>query len=117
MLLTLAPSREFRVMLELDERDVGQVQPGTAGAVTLSALPDRSFALVVDRVMPVARSEGGRNLFEAEARLDRGGAGEDVLRPGLQGAARLDAGERPLAWVLGHRVLDWLRLQWWAWLG
>lgn len=116
LLLTLTPTSEFRVMLEIDERDVGQIQPGARGAVTLSALPERSFALVVDRVMPVARVEGGRNLFEAEARLEPSAAAA-VLRPGLQGVARLDAGERPLYWLLSHRVLDWLRLQWWSWVG
>ena len=118
LLLTLTPSREFRVMLEIDERDVAAVQPGTRGAVTLSALPDRRFELVIERVMPVAKAEAGRNLFEAEARMDAiAGADTDSLRPGLQGIARLDAGERPLHWLLSHRVFDWLRLQWWAWLG
>ena len=118
LLLTLTPSRELRVMLDIDERDVASVQPGSRGALTLSALPDRRFSFVIDRVMPVARAEAGRNLFEAEARM-AGVPDADLpsLRPGLQGMARIDAGERPLYWLLGHRALDWLRLQWWAWLG
>jgi multidrug resistance efflux pump len=118
LLLTLTPSRELRVMLEIDERDVASVQAGSRGALTLSALPDRRLPFVIDRVMPVARSDAGRNLFEAEAHL--GDMSEPVLaalRPGLQGVARIDAGERPLYWQLGHRALDWARLQWWAWLG
>ena len=118
LLLTLTPSREFRVMLELDERDVGHVHAGSRGAVTLSALPERSFALVVDRVMPVARADAGRNLFEAEAHLDAAAARDTAaLRPGLLGEARLEAGERPLWWLASHRLTDWLRLQWWSWLG
>ena len=118
LLLTLTPSREFRVMLDIDERDAATVQPGTRGTVTLSALPDRRFSLVIDRVMPVARTDAGRNLFEAEARLEGLAASDTAaLRPGLQGLARLDGGERPLAWLLTHRVIDWARLQWWAWLG
>ena len=116
LLLTLTPSRELRVILELDERDVGQVKAGARGAVTLSAMPERSFGLVIERVMPVAKAEAGRNTFEAEARLDPV-ADVGVLRPGLQGVARLDAGEQSLAWLASHRVLDWLRLQWWSWLG
>ena len=118
LLLTLTPSNEFRVVLDLDERDVAQVRPGAHGAVTLSALPGSSFPLVVDRIVPVASAEGGRNLFQAEARLvDAGGAEAKSLRPGLQGVARIDAGERSLAWQMSHRVLDWLRLQWWSWGG
>ena len=68
--------------------------------------------------MPVARTDAGRNLFEAEAHLEGVAASDTAaLRPGLQGLARLDGGERPLAWLLTHRVIDWARLQWWAWLG
>lgn len=118
LLLTLAPSREFRVMLEIDERDVASVQTGATGAVTLSALADRSLPLVVDRVLPVARAEGGRNIFDAEARLTGVDAADSAaLRPGLQGVSRLAAGERALGWQLSHRLVDWLRLQWWAWVG
>ncbi len=118
MLLTLTPSREIRVILEVDERDVGQISAGGTGAVTLSALPDRSFQLVIERVMPVARADAGRNLFEAEARLQGVQAADaSALRPGLQGTAKLNAGERPIAWQVSHRFLDWLRLQWWSWMG
>lgn len=118
LLLTLTPSRDFRVMLEIDERDAASVHAGTRGSLTLSALPERSFDLVVERVMPVAQAEGGRNLFEAEARLETGSASRvEALRPGLQGMAKLRAGERPLYWLISHRALDWLRLQWWSWWG
>lgn len=118
LLLTLTPSRDFRVMLEIDERDAAAVHAGSRGSLTLSALPERSFDLVVERVMPVAQAEGGRNLFEAEARLEAGSAPRvEALRPGLQGMAKLQAGDRPLYWLISHRALDWLRLQWWSWWG
>ena len=118
LLLTLTPAREFRVMLEIDERDAAQVLVGSRGSVTLSALPDRSFELQIDRVMPVAKIVDGNNVFEAEARLlGTAVADNPSLRPGLQGVARLEAGSRPLWWIATHRPLDWLRLQWWSWVG
>jgi Barrel-sandwich domain of CusB or HlyD membrane-fusion/GAF domain len=120
LLLTLTPSRELRVMLEVDERDVGQLKVGTQGALKLSALPEQNFGLVVERVMPVAKPELGRNMFLAEARISNSPnatTGTDALRPGLQGLARLDVGQRPLYWLIGHRISDWLRLKWWAWFG
>ena len=118
LLFTLTPTREYRVILEIDERDVGAVKPGARGALTLSALPDQRFPLVVERVMPVARSESGRNIFAAEARLEDDAAGRTGhLRPGLQGVARLDAGAHSLAWLLGHRAVDWVRFKWWEWVG
>jgi hypothetical protein len=41
----------------------------------------------------------------------------DHLRPGLQGVAKIDAGQRSLLWLAGHRLSDWLQLQLWRWWG
>ena len=118
LLFTLTPSRELRVMLQVDERDAASVRAGARGSLTLSALPEQRFALEVERVLPVARVEGSRNVFEAQARL-LPGAGDlnAALRPGMQGVAQVQAGRAPLIWLATHRLIDWLRLQWWTWLG
>ena len=35
-------------------------------------------------------------------------------RPGMTGLARIDVGQRSIAWILTHRMLDNLRLLlWW----
>ena len=114
LLFTLTPTRELRVMLQVDEADSAHLKPGLTGAVTFAALPEQRFALVVERVSPVARADAGHNRFEAEARLLA--APPELMRPGMQGLAQLQAGARPLYWLLGHRVWDWLRLQWWRWV-
>jgi len=64
-------------------------------------------------VTPVATVLDGRNAFEVEARLNTGEAA--ALRPGLRGVAKIDAGQRSLAWILGHRAMDWLRMAVWSW--
>ena len=51
------------------------------------------------------------NYFEVEASLD---APQPDLRPGLSGVAKIDAGYRPLAWLLFHRAATWLRLALWS---
>jgi hypothetical protein len=35
----------------------------------------------------------------------------------MQGVAQLQAGKQPLGWLLLHPITDWLRLQWWRWIG
>ncbi|MFY7904552.1 MAG: efflux RND transporter periplasmic adaptor subunit, partial [Burkholderiaceae bacterium] len=115
LLFKLTPTRELRVMLQVDERDSERVRPGMQGAVTFAALPDKRYDLVLERVSPVARSDPGHLGFEAEARLLA--AAPELMRPGMQGLAQLNAGQQPLYWLLSHRVLDWLRLQWWRWVG
>ena len=110
-LLTLAPAQQFRLIIDVDERDIASVKPGQTGRLALSALPIDTLAFVVQRVTPVANVRDGRNAFEVEARL----AGKaPTLRPGLEGVAKIDAGQRTFAWIWGHRGLDWLRLAWWS---
>lgn len=112
VLLTIAPDDSFRLMVEVDESDIGAVQPGQQGRLALAALPEQSFAFTVKRIVPVAASANARNYFEVEATLaDSAGS---RLRPGLSGVARIDAGGRPLWWQLTHRVFNWLRLAVWS---
>jgi hypothetical protein len=60
----------------------------------------------------MASTRDGRNFFEVEGRFDGGPAD---LRPGLQGVAKIEAGNRTPAWIWTHRFFDWLRLALWSW--
>lgn len=113
-LMTLAPEHDFRVIVEVDERDVGDVHTGQPGSLALTALPGDARPLVVDRITPVATAGQGRNYFEIEAKLQ---VKDAELRPGLMGVAKIEAGSRSLLWILTHRVYGWLRLMVWSWIG
>ncbi|GAC1534365.1 MAG: hypothetical protein NVS2B4_14690 [Ramlibacter sp.] len=110
VLMVLAPNDSFRLILEVDEADIAAVRPGQSGQLALAAQPDRTLAFTTRRVVPVAATAEGRNYFEVEATLDQG---LPQLRPGLSGIGKVDAGWRPIAWLLAHRAVDWLRLAWW----
>jgi biotin carboxyl carrier protein len=112
VLLTVAPRDGYRVMIQLDERDIERVRAGQSAALALSALPWDSVPLEVTRVTPVARAVDGANVFEVEARPKGNGT---VLRPGMTGVARVAVGHESLGLTAGRRVLDWLRLHWWRW--
>lgn len=111
-LLTLAPQDRHRLVLEVDERDIGAVHAGAKGNLALSALPGDSLGFAVERIVPVAVSRDGNNIFEVEARL---ATDPPSLRPGMLGVARVDAADRALLWRLVHRGVDWLRLQLFGW--
>jgi RND family efflux transporter MFP subunit len=113
-LLTLAPEHDYRVMLEVDERDIGDLGIGQKGHLALTALPGDAMPFEVNRITPVATPGQGRNYFEVEARLN--GKRED-LRPGLQGVAKVEAGSRSVLWIWTHRLYGWLRLMLWSWIG
>jgi biotin carboxyl carrier protein len=112
VMLTVAPLDGWRIVVEVDERDIDHVRVGQHGQLALSALPFDSLPIIVRKLTPVARTAEGANVFEVEAALDGTAAGAE-LRPGLQGAARLSIGRAPLAWRALRTLWAQARLQWW----
>ncbi len=114
LLFELAPLDAYRVILQVDERDIGHLQLGQRGELALSGLPYERLAFTVERITPISVPQDGRNHFRVEAKLDRADAG---LRPGLEGIGKVEVGERRLIWIWTHPFVDWLRLSTWKWLG
>ena len=112
VLFAIAPLDGYRIALQLDERDVGEVNTGMTGELMLAALPEQSLPLRVARVTTAAKLEGGRNVFAAEAALGRP-VGD--LRPGMEGVAKIVVDERKLVWIWTHRFVEWLQLALWSW--
>lgn len=111
-LLTVAPVDQYRLVIEVDERDIPAVHVGQTGRVALGAFSDRALPFRVARVTPVATTREGRVFFEVEGTLEES---PRMLRPGLQGVAKITAGERPLGWIWTHRIFEWLRFALWSW--
>lgn len=111
LLMVVAPHERYRLIVEVDERDISEVAVGAAGRIALAALPDRAISFHTERIAPVAVTRDGRHFFEVEGRLE---SGSNVIRPGLEGVARIDAAARPLAGALGHRMWVWLRMSLWS---
>lgn len=105
-LLILAPQGRHRLLLEVDERDIAEIQEGRQGRLALSAHPDDTLTFMVKRIVPVAVGKDGNNVFELEAGLDDN---PTSLRPGMRGVARIDADKHSLLWQSMHRVVNWLR--------
>lgn len=112
VLFEVAPLDAYRVVLNVDEREISVVQTGAQGHLALSAMPNAPLSLVVEKITPVSKVENGRNLFQVEARLEHQPA---HLRPGMQGIGKIDVERRSLLWISTHNLVDWLRLQLWTW--
>ena len=110
VLFEIAPLDDYRVELEVDERDVADVRAGQHGALALASWSAAPLPFIVDKVLGVAHTSDGRNVFKVEATL----SGEvSQLRPGMQGIGRIETGARRLWWVWTHALVDRLRL--WLW--
>ncbi len=111
-LFRIAPLDGFRVVLEIDERDISEIVPGQTGTLRLEALPDVPLDYTVTRITPLAQQGDGRNYFRVEAGLTAGAA---KIQPGMEGVARTGIEERLLIWSLTHKLIDWVRLKAWSW--
>jgi multidrug efflux pump subunit AcrA (membrane-fusion protein) len=113
VLFEIAPLDSYRVIMNVDEHQIADVQIGQAGQMVVSSLPDELFALNVETITPVAEAAGGKTVF----RVDGGLTGNSPrLRPGMEGVAKIDVGNRRLIWIWTRTLTDWLRLKAWQWL-
>lgn len=112
VLFEVAPLDTYRVILEVDERDIGDIAKEQRGHLTLTGLPNMKMAFTVSRIVPISTARDGRNFFEVEAVLD---GSEAPLRPGMEGIGKIQVEERKLIWVWTHALVDWLRLALWKW--
>lgn len=112
VLFEIAPLDSYRVILSIDEQDVAEISSEQKGILALAGMPSEQLELVVERVTPVAAVSDGRNQFRVEARLE---STVPALRPGMQGVAKVEIGQRRLVWIWTHRLLDWMRLAVWNW--
>ena len=111
-LFKIAPLEGYRTVLNVDERLISYVTKGKSGHLALASMPGKLLPFVVEKITVVANTEQGHNAFRVEADLQDTPA---VLRPGMEGVGKIDAGRAKLIWIWTHELVDWLRLWLWAW--
>ena len=113
VLFEIAPLDTYRVILKVDERDVGALAVGQSGELAVSGQPDITLPFSVKQITPVSTAENGQNFFRVEAQMQ---VSDATLRPGMQGVGKIAVGERKLVWIWTHRLLAWAKLALWQWL-
>ena len=111
-LFQIAPLNAYRVILEVDERDITNVALGQPGELTLSGIPNQHMNFTVQQIMPVSTTQDGRNFFRVEAHLQQP---SERIQPGMEGVGKIVVGNRKLMWIWTHSLFDWLRLTAWKW--
>jgi hypothetical protein len=109
-LFELAPLDSYRLIIHVDERDVRYVAMGQSGTVAFAGVPWTPLRMILSKITPVTVAEEGRNSFRIEARLTELGS---HLRPGMEGVAKIQTGQRSLVWIWMRAVIEWLRLVAW----
>ena len=111
-LFELAPLDSYRVIMKVDERDIGAVKTGQTGRLALTSMPNEAITVVIEKITPVSVVDQGRNFFRVEA-----SAQGDIakLRPGMEGVGKIQVDQRKLLWIWTHKLVHWMRMWVWSW--
>ncbi len=109
VLLEIAPLEVLVARLEIPPDQIMHVRPGQNVVLRLDAA-GRIDGMTLQRVAPrgEANNQGGYR-FTARAVVEND---QGILKPGMQGTARIDTDRKPLAWCLLQRL--WQRIQSWS---
>lgn len=112
-LFTLAPLESYRVILQVDEREIRHLRTGQHGRLVIIGIASDPIPFTISKVTPVATVQDGKNFFRVEARLAQSSI---RLRPGMEGVGKVETGQQQLWWILTHPLTEWLSLMSWKWL-
>lgn len=112
VLFEVAPLDDYRVDMQVAERDLRFIAEGSTARLALTGRPSDGIPVTVTRITPIAEPYEGENTFRVEGRL---GSVDDGLRPGMEGVAKIDSGEALAIWVWSRGLIDWARRTWWEW--
>lgn len=113
ILFEVTPLEAYRVILEVDERRIGDVKTGQEGRMVLSSQPDNRYRFTITKITPITTASDGRNYFRVEARLE---TADDGLRPGMEGIGKIFIERRLLIRIWTRALAEWLQLWIWGWL-
>ncbi|MFH1029123.1 MAG: efflux RND transporter periplasmic adaptor subunit [Pseudomonadota bacterium] len=113
VLMKIARVEGMYALIKVRERDIDEVHPGMPGKLVLVSRPESPFAFTVEKMIPMAevdQREG--NVFVLKAKFSD--PAQAWWRPGMSGLARIEAGRRSIAWILTHRIVEFIRMYvWW----
>ena len=110
MVLEFAPKGGWNLEIQVPD-DIGTlVQPTQIGTFAAASYSSHSMPFEIQYVGGTAQVVDGNNVFIAQAPLAER---PEWMKSGMEGTARVSTVEKPVWWVLAHRVIDWCRLSFW----
>ena len=108
----IAPMRDLVAVVRVDEADFNQLDPENlpVGELATRSQPEQRIPIRGERLMPMATPVEATNAFELRCAVDEPA---EWMRPGMEGLAKLEVGERRIWWIATHKVVDTVRL--WVW--
>lgn len=107
----VADASQLRVVIQVPEREIGDVKEGSGVRLKARAWPDRIFNGKVEKIGGESElDENKQATYRVELIVDnRDGA----LKPGMTAFARIDFGRRMIGAILWHKLKQALRPELW----
>ncbi|MCO8124323.1 HlyD family efflux transporter periplasmic adaptor subunit [Stieleria sp. TO1_6] len=106
-LFEVAPLAVLHAEIEVPEFHAQALKTGLLTSVWVNDGTGRRRQGKLERLAPRADVVGDRNIIRCEMPLDND---DQTLRPGMEGRAAIDVGQRTIGWILFHRLWDRLRV-------
>lgn len=100
-ILWLAPDvKQIEVELEINEKDIGQIQKGQQVQMVVDTYPHRTFESKIENVSFMAKVQNDNCTYLAKAYIDNP---QLLLRPGMNVNAKIDVAAVDSTWALTSR--------------
>jgi len=127
-LFEIAPIKSLRAELAVSESRIGDVIEAQeilhqkdpdlhlTGMLAAQAFPGQYVTFQVESINPVAEVVDTNNVFKVRVKLleiPDELLGEAIMRPQMEGVAKIDIGRRSYAWIWTRDLINWLRMKLW----
>ncbi|HYR57059.1 MAG TPA: efflux RND transporter periplasmic adaptor subunit, partial [Chthoniobacteraceae bacterium] len=107
VLFEVAPLDDMLLEIDVPDREISRVRASLPVRFRLEAFAAEASSSAVAKVHPQSEQREGRNVFIAEAPVLNTGR-QFELRPGMRGRAAIEGDRRPLIWIIGHRLWEFV---------
>lgn len=111
VLAELSPLNQYKLLIEVEQQDIGYVEAKQVGRALLTPIPNQPFDFEVSRVTPIAQAQEGKTVFRVEGVL-QGDVSE--LRPGMEGIAKIETVTQPRIWNWTRKLWAWITVKVWV---
>lgn len=110
ILFEVCPLESIRAQLMVPDDLVLYMQVGQEGRLATASYPDKPIRFVIERIDPMAEVVNQRNVFKVRARLLETCP---WMRPGMEGVAKVEVGQKRYVWIWTRKLTNWLRMKLW----
>lgn len=110
----VADSSAASIDVAVDEADLSLLHAGDKAVIKLEAYPTEKFHGIVSVISPESHLADDQRVFYARVALRNT---HGLMRPGMQGEAKISVGWRSVGFVFLRRPFIWLYAKLWGWMG